>query len=64
MIIAIPLSWWAISNWLKGFAYRIDINWMIFVIACMAALVIALLTVSYESVKAAVTNPVKSLRAE
>jgi len=64
MAIAIPLSWWAIENWLKGFAYRIDISWIIFLIACIAALVIALLTVSYESVKAAVTNPVKSLRTE
>ena len=64
MAIAIPLSWWAISNWLKGFAYRIDISWIIFLAACVAATTIALLTVSYESIKAAICNPVKSLRTE
>ncbi|MEP7233487.1 MAG: ABC transporter permease [Ginsengibacter sp.] len=64
IIIAIPVSWWAINNWLKGFAYRIDINWIIFLVACLVALFIALLTVSYESIKAAIANPVKSLRAE
>ena len=64
MAIAIPLSWWAIGNWLKGFAYRIDISWVIFLVAAIAALGIALLTVSYESIKAAICNPVKSLRTE
>jgi putative ABC transport system permease protein len=64
MAIAIPVSWWAIGNWLKGFAYRININWTIFLVACGTALLIALLTVSYESVKVAVANPVKSLRTE
>ncbi|HEV8081594.1 MAG TPA: ABC transporter permease [Chitinophagaceae bacterium] len=64
MAIAIPVSWWAIDSWLKGFAYRIDISWIIFFVACAIALLIALLTVSYESIKAAVANPVKSLRTE
>ncbi len=64
IIIAVPVSWWAINNWLKGFAYRIDINWIIFLVACLVALFIALATVSYESIKAAVANPVKSLRTE
>jgi predicted permease len=64
MAIAIPVSWIAINSWLKGFAYRIDINWMIFFIACFIALLIALLTISYESIKAAIANPVKSLRTE
>jgi predicted permease len=64
MIIAIPVSWWAINSWLKSFAYRIDISWIIFLMACGTALLIALLTVSYESVKAAIANPVKSLRSE
>jgi ABC-type antimicrobial peptide transport system permease subunit len=64
MAISIPVSWWAIDNWLKGFAYRINISWIIFGIACGIALLIALLTVSYESIKAAVANPVKSLRTE
>jgi len=64
MVIAIPLSWWAINAWLKSFAYRINISWIIFFGACGTALLVALLTVSYESVKAAVANPVNSLRSE
>lgn len=62
--IAVPLSWFAINNWLKGFAYRIDISWIIFLVASGTALLIAWLTVSYESIKAAIANPVKSLRSE
>jgi len=64
MTIAIPVSWFAINSWLKGFAYRIDISWIIFLVACGTALLIAWLTVGYESIKAAVANPVKSLRTE
>jgi putative ABC transport system permease protein len=64
IIIAVPVSWWAINNWLQSFAYHISINWIIFLIACITALLIALLTVSYESIKAAIANPVKSLRTE
>jgi len=64
IIIAVPLSWLAVNNWLRGFAYHIEVGWIIFVVVSLAALVIAWLTVSYESVKAAVTNPVKSLRAD
>jgi len=64
MVIAIPVSWWAINAWLKSFAYRINISWIIFFGACGTALLVALLTVSYESVKAAVANPVNSLRSE
>jgi ABC-type antimicrobial peptide transport system permease subunit len=62
--IAIPLSWFTINSWLNNFAYRIDISWIIFLISTLSALIIAWLTVSYESIKAAVTNPVKSLRSE
>ncbi len=62
--IAIPLSWFTINSWLNNFAYRIDISWVIFVISTLSALIIAWLTVSYESIKAAITNPVKSLRSE
>ncbi|MEJ7680651.1 MAG: FtsX-like permease family protein [Segetibacter sp.] len=62
--IAIPVSWLTIDSWLKGFAYRIDISWVIFLVASLAALLIAWLTVSYESIKAAIANPVKSLRTE
>ncbi len=64
MVIAIPVSWWAINSWLKEFAYRINISWIIFLVACGTALLIAFLTVSYESVKAAIANPVESLRSE
>ena len=62
--IAIPLSWFTINSWLNNFAYRIDISWIIFVISTLSALFIGWITVSYESIKAAITNPVKSLRSE
>jgi putative ABC transport system permease protein len=63
-LIALPFSWWAMNKWLQGFAYRIAIGWWIFVIAAFAAVVIALVTVSYQSIRAALANPVKSLRSE
>jgi len=62
--ISIPLSWFAVSRWLETFAYHIHISWIIFLIAPLAALMIAWLTVSYESIKAAIVNPVNSLRSE
>ena len=62
--IAIPLSWFAVHNWLLGFAYRINIGWAIFLIASGTALFIAWFTVSYESIKSAIANPVNSLRSE
>lgn len=62
--IAVPLAWYGMSQWLSGFAYHIEIDWTIFVIAFLSALLIAWLTVSFESIKAASTNPVKSLRSE
>jgi putative ABC transport system permease protein len=64
IVIATPLAWWAIHKWLEGFAYRTDIPWWIFAIAGLLALLIALVTVSFQAVKAAVANPVKSLRSE
>ena len=64
VLIAVPLAWFAINSWLKSFAYRVDANWTVFLAACLAALIIALVTVSYESIKAAIANPVKSLRTE
>jgi putative ABC transport system permease protein len=63
-LIAIPLSWFAINNWLQGFAYHINPGWIIFAVSALSALLIAWLTVSYESVKAALANPVKSLKIE
>jgi len=62
--IAFPVAWWRISIWLKNYPYRIDINLWVFFAAGAVALIIALLTVSFQSVKAALANPVKSLRSE
>jgi putative ABC transport system permease protein len=63
-LISVPLSWYAMSKWLENFAYSAGLNFMIFVYAGAGALVIALLTVSFESIKAASQNPVNSLRSE
>ncbi|MGC4035902.1 MAG: ABC transporter permease [Chitinophagaceae bacterium] len=63
-VIAFPLSYWAMSKWLQDFAYRINIGWAVFVIAGLLALFIALSTVSFRAIKAALANPVKSLRTE
>ncbi len=63
-VLAFPVAWWVMHNWLQGFAYRIDISWWIFALATLIALVIALATVSFQAVKAALANPVKSLRSE
>jgi putative ABC transport system permease protein len=63
-LIAFPIAWWAMNNWLKDFPYRITISWWMFGMAIMAALAIALLTVSFQSIKAALISPVKSLRTE
>jgi predicted permease len=62
--IAVPVAWYGMSQWLSGFAYHVTIDWTIFLIAFLSALIIAWLTVSFESIKAATTNPVKSLRSE
>jgi putative ABC transport system permease protein len=62
--IAVPLAWYGMSQWLSGFAYHVTIDWTIFLVAFLSALFIAWLTVSFESIKAATTNPVKSLRSE
>lgn len=64
IIIAIPVGWWAMSKWLEGFAYRTDIKWWVFAIAGSMALFIALVTVSFQAIKAAIANPVESLRSE
>ncbi|HYE53788.1 MAG TPA: ABC transporter permease [Chitinophagaceae bacterium] len=63
-IIALPVAWWAMNNWLEDFPYRAEISWWIFAVAVIAALAVALITVSFQSIKAATTNPVKSLRTE
>ncbi len=63
-VLAFPVAWWVMHNWLQSFAYRIEISWWIFALATLIALVIALVTVSFQAVKAALANPVKSLRSE
>jgi len=62
--IAFPVAWWAMNKWLQSFAYRIEFHWWIFAIAGIAALLVALLTVSYQAIRAAIANPVNSLRSE
>ena len=64
IIIATPIAWWAMTKWLQDFAYRISISWWMFVVAGFIAVMIALITVSFQSIKSAVANPAKSLRAE
>lgn len=64
ILFASPLAWWAMTQWLQGFAYKITIEWWIFALAGLLAMAIALLTISFQSVKAALVNPVKSLRSE
>jgi putative ABC transport system permease protein len=63
-LVASPLAWYAMFSWLKGFAYKIDISWWMFAVAGLFAVMIALLTISYQSLKSALTNPVTSLRSE
>ncbi len=62
--IAIPIAWYFMDKWLQDFIYRVNISWWLFAIAGMSALLIALLTVSFQAIKAAIANPVKSLRSE
>ncbi|WP_234736861.1 ABC transporter permease [Tellurirhabdus bombi] len=64
IVIASPLAWFAMNRWLEDFAYRVEISWWVFALAGVLAVVIAFVTVSFQSVKAALTNPVKSLKAE
>ena len=64
IVIASPIAWYIMHNWLADFAYRIDIQWWVFPMAGVLAILIALFTVSYQSIKAALVNPVKSLKSE
>jgi len=64
LVIATPIAWWAMSQWLQDFTYRISIQWWVFIAAGVIAVLIAILTVSFHAVKAAIANPVKSLRTE
>ncbi|HXB93170.1 MAG TPA: ABC transporter permease [Puia sp.] len=64
LVIAIPLTWWVMHNWLQDFAYRIAIEWWVFALAGALAILVALVTVGTQALKAALDNPVKSLRSE
>ncbi|MEW7289341.1 ABC transporter permease [Aquimarina sp. 2304DJ70-9] len=64
ILISLPIGWYAMSRWLEDFSYRIEIGWGVFALAVILAVAISILTVSYQSIKAALVNPVKSLRTE
>ncbi len=64
LILAIPVSWYAMDKWLQDFAYRIHIQWWVFIVAAIIAILIAVITISFQAIKAALANPVKSLRTE
>ena len=64
ILIASPVAWWAMSKWLQNFTYRVSISWWMFALAGALAIFIALLTISFQAIKAAIANPVKSLRTE
>ena len=64
IILASPIAYYVMNRWLQDFAFRINIEWWVFVVAGVSAVVIALLTVSYQAIKAALMNPVKSLKTE
>ncbi|MFC6103483.1 ABC transporter permease [Olivibacter domesticus] len=64
IVIASPIAWWAMNKWLEDFANHINIDWWVFALAGLVAIVIALFTVSFQAIKAALANPVKSLRSE
>ena len=63
-VIAVPIAWYCMTKWLEGFSYKTPIGWTVFALAGVLALGIALITVSFESIKSAVSNPVDSLRSE
>ncbi len=63
-VIATPFAWWAMNEWLQGFAYKTDIGWIVFALSGFAAIAIALATIGFQAVKAAMANPVKSLKTE
>jgi putative ABC transport system permease protein len=64
MIIATPLAWYGINQWLQGYAFRVNISLWIFGFAGIMAVSIAIITVSFQAIKAAISNPVESLRSE
>lgn len=63
-LIALPVAWWGMHKWLQNFAYKVNIGWWVFALAALAATFVALFTISFQAIKAAIANPVKSLRIE
>jgi predicted permease len=63
-LISFPAAWWLMHNWLQNYAYRVQINWWVFILAAVLAIFIALFTISFQAIRAALSNPVKSLRTE
>ena len=63
-VLAAPLAWWMMHQWLLDYPYRVQIQWWVFALAAILSILIAILTVSYQAIKAAIANPVKSLRTE
>jgi len=63
-IVAFPLAWMAMHSWLQGFAYRVGLSWWIFALAWAISLLITMLTISFQAIRAARANPVKTLRSE
>ena len=63
-LIALPVAWWGMHRWLQSFEYKINIGWLVFVVASLAATMVALFTISFQAIKASVANPVNSLRTE
>ncbi|MXV51478.1 FtsX-like permease family protein [Pedobacter sp. HMF7647] len=64
ILVASPIAWWVMNKWIQNFVYRIPINWWMFAIAGVIAMLITLITISFQAIKAAMANPVKSLRTE
>ncbi|HEY0897014.1 MAG TPA: FtsX-like permease family protein, partial [Sphingobacteriaceae bacterium] len=63
-LVAAPVAWWAMHNWLEDYTYRVEIRWWVFLVAGLLSILIAILTVSYQAIRAATANPVRSLRSE
>ena len=64
IFIALPLGWYAMNSWLEDFSYRIEIPWWTYVLAAFLAVMISIITVSFQSIKAAIVNPIDSLKTE
>ena len=64
LVLAVPVAWYLMNEWLRDFAYRVNIEWWVFLVAALIAIIIAFITISTQAIKAAISNPVKSLRTE